>query len=438
MSSSRLFRFLWCGQLISNLGTQASLYGIGLWLFARSGQLLDFGLVAMVVQAARLLALPIFLRLFSSWRPGRLMVLCHATGAICTAMLAVLLLGSPAGVSPPLIGILVIQGLAAMAEAMLVVRLSSLIPRLISDQELLRRANGLFASVDGLVIAMAPFLGSWVIASNGLLGAFLIDGVSFLLALVSVIVAPWPQDLRRTDYEACDKKNRLFSSRLWNRLFALCKRSSPLRSVFLFTALMAFVYASLEILFPAWVVLAYLPERMGWVLITGCLGYVIGLATWRWLLGHHWRSFLPWILSIQALILMGAGLDFFADRRVFWFGAVFVFSAALPVVMAALHQAWVTLAPQESLPRYLSLRYGCEWAARFCAFFAVPLLVDNGLRPALDWPLWPSWLLASLGNSQGRVMAIAIGGLGWVIVAGLVWGNLCSGPKRLNFHPENL
>ena len=37
--------------------------------------------------------------------------------------------------SPPLIGILVIQGLAAMAEAMLVVRLSSLIPRF-SDQEL--------------------------------------------------------------------------------------------------------------------------------------------------------------------------------------------------------------------------------------------------------------------------------------------------------------
>ena len=60
MRSSRLFRFLWGGQLISNLGTQASLYGIGLWLFARSGQLLDFGLVAMVVQAARLLALPLF------------------------------------------------------------------------------------------------------------------------------------------------------------------------------------------------------------------------------------------------------------------------------------------------------------------------------------------------------------------------------------------
>ena len=45
---------------------------------------------------------------------------------------------------------------------------------------------------------------------------------------------------------------------------------------------------------------------------------------------------------------MGAGLDFFADRRVFWFGAVLT-SAALPIVMAALHQAWVTLAPESFL-----------------------------------------------------------------------------------------
>ena len=52
-ASRLLFRCLWSGQLISNLGTQTSLYGIGLWLFAQSGRLLDFGLVALVVQLAR-------------------------------------------------------------------------------------------------------------------------------------------------------------------------------------------------------------------------------------------------------------------------------------------------------------------------------------------------------------------------------------------------
>ena len=417
--SSRLFRYLWGGQLISNLGTQTSLYGIGLWLFAQSGQLLDFGLVAMVVQAARLLALPLFLRVFPAWRPGRLMVLCHATGAVCTALLAVVLLGSSADEPPRLLGVLAIQALAAVAEALLVVRLSSLIPLLISDQERLQRANGLFATVDGLVITMAPFLGSWLVASQGLGGVLLVDGISFVLALLSVVVAPWSRDARHLDPVTAAAPDQIIAAGTLHRLLALWQRSLQARSALVLTALTAFVYASLEVLFPAWVSLAYSPEWMGWVLITGALGYLIGFACWRWLLGMRWRTVLPWALVVQALILMGAGLQAFAHRTAFWFGAVLVFSAALPVVMAALHQAWVTLAPRESLPRYFSLRYGCEWATRFCAFLAVPLLVDRGLRPAIGWPMWPSWLLETLGTDQGRVMAIAIGALGWVIVGGL-------------------
>ena len=436
--SSRLFRYLWGGQLISNLGTQTSLYGIGLWLFAQSGQLLDFGLVAMVVQAARLLALPLFLHVFPAWPPGRLMVLCHATGAVCTALLAFLLLVSSGDAPPPLLGVLAIQALAAVAEALLVVRLSSLIPLLISDQERLQRANGLFATVDGLVITMAPFLGSWLVASQGLGGVLLLDGISFLFALLSVVVAPWLKARQQLDWAAPGESNQLMAPRTWNRLRALWQRSFPARSALVFTALTAFVYASLEVLFPAWVALAYAPERMGWVLITGCLGYLIGFAGWRWRLGQQWRTVLPLSLIIQALILMGTGLQAFAHRHLVWFGAVLVFSAALPVVMAALHQAWVTLAPREALPRYFSLRYGCEWATRLFAFLAVPLLVDYGLSPALEWPVWPSWLTESLGTGQGRVMAIAIGALGWVIAAGLSWKHLCLGANPSNNPAEGL
>ena len=86
--NSVLFRFLWCGQLISNLGTQTSLYGIGLWLFAQSGRLLDFGLVALVVQLARILALPLLASRLNHWSPARLMLLAHSIGALCTLALA--------------------------------------------------------------------------------------------------------------------------------------------------------------------------------------------------------------------------------------------------------------------------------------------------------------------------------------------------------------
>ena len=191
-----LFRCLWAGQLISNLGTQTSLYGIGLWLFSQSGQLLDFGLVAVVVQVARLLALPLLASRLNHWPPARVMLLAHGVGALCTLALTWVLLVAPQHAlhQPSLLPILLIQGLAAMAEATLVLRFSSLIPLLIADGPTLIRANGLFATTDGLVVTMAPFLGTWLVSALGLGGVLGLDGFSFLVAMVFVLLAPWSEE----------------------------------------------------------------------------------------------------------------------------------------------------------------------------------------------------------------------------------------------------
>ena len=413
---SVLFRYLWGGQLISNLGTQTSLYGIGLWLFSQSGDLLDFGLVAVVVQVARLLALPLLIKYLVKWPPGRLMLVCHTSGALCTALLALLLLGRSAVTLPPLAWILAVQGLAAVGEGILVVRLSSLIPLLIAEEERLQRANGLFATVDGLVITVAPFLGSWLVAVWGLAGVLALDGITFVLALLAVVIAPWQRQIQHLQQAVVSERTPWAPRSTIRRGMELWQRSWSARSALLLTGIAAFVYAGLEVLFPAWLSLAYPPERMGAVLLVGACGYLLGFAAWRWWLGSCWRSALLVALLIQALILMGSGLQAFADRDRVWMGAVLVFSCGLPVVMAALHQAWVELAPREALPRYFALRYGCEWSTRLLAFLAVPLLIDRLLRPAMSWSIWPFWLMDALGKGPGREMAIAMGGLGWLIV----------------------
>lgn len=432
--SQLAFRWLWGGQLISNLGTQTSLYGIGLWLFAQSGRLFDFGLVAVVVQLARLVALPLMVHLFSAWHPRCLMLLSHSIGAGCTAVLTLLLLGREGGSLPALQVILAVQGVAAVAEACLVVRLASLIPILITEQHRLQRANGLFATVDGLVITMAPFLGTWLVASRGLAGVLLLDGISFVIAFASVLVAPWQQEALKGSLTAASHPQGAPLRWMLKRGWCLWQTSWPVRSALVFTALAAFVYAGLEVLFPAWVAMAYPPERMGAVLITAGCGYLTGFVLWRWQLGRYWREALPTTLVIQAMILMGAGLQVFAHQSVVWLGAVLVFSSGLPVVMAALHQAWVELAPRAALPRYFALRYGCDWSTRLLAFLMVPLVVDRLLRPALSWPMWPAWLPDALGTAPGREMAIGVGGLGWLIVLGLLFRSCClpSPASRLN------
>lgn len=423
--TSWLLRSLWSGQLVSNIGTQTSLYGIGLWLFSQSGRLLDFGLVAVVVQLARMVALPLMLRLFSAWSPGRLMLISHSVGAGCTAMLTLLLVGRGDESLPPLMAILAVQGVAAVAEACLVVRLSSLIPLLIVEQKSLQRANGLFATADGLVITMAPFLGTWLVASSGLAGVLVLDGISFVVAFASVLLAPWQQESPRVALAMAPEPQHRSLGRMLRRGWSLWQTSGPVRSALVFTGLAAFVYAALEVLFPVWVAMAYPPERMGAVLITGGCGYLTGFVLWRWQLGRCWREALIATLVIQALILMGAGLQGFAHQTVVWIGAVLVFSSGLPVVMASLHQAWVELAPRAALPRYFALRYGCDWSTRLLAFLTVPIVVDRLLRPALSWPVWPAWLPEALGTAPGREMAIGMGGLGWLIVLVLLFRSRC-------------
>ena len=73
-------RWLWFGQLISNLGTQCSLYGIGLWSFEQRGQLLRFAAVAFVVQLAKVLVLPLLGRQLGHWPPRRLMLIANGIG----------------------------------------------------------------------------------------------------------------------------------------------------------------------------------------------------------------------------------------------------------------------------------------------------------------------------------------------------------------------
>ena len=61
-------------------------------------------------------------------------------------------------------------------------------------------------------------------------------------------------------------------------------------------------------------------------------------------------------------------------------GGVFGFSVGLPVVTAALHQAWVTLA-QQSIAPGVRVAIRQWWSSRLVAFLGVPLVVDRLVRP---------------------------------------------------------
>jgi len=65
---------IWLGQLTSNLGTQVSLYALGLWLYQLQEHLAPVAAVA--VQLAKLLVIPLLGRRLPGWPRRRVLLLC--------------------------------------------------------------------------------------------------------------------------------------------------------------------------------------------------------------------------------------------------------------------------------------------------------------------------------------------------------------------------
>ena len=425
--SDSAFWWLWGGQLVSNLGTQVSLYGLGLWLFQLQNQLLDFAAVAIVVQVAKILALPVVGPHLQHWRRRRVMVVANGLGALGTLALAALLLTADRGRGAPgLLALLPLQGLAAAAEASLVLCFASLIPLLVPAGVARHRANGLFAGSDGLVLIAAPFLGAWLVGIAGLRGVLVLDGLSFGLAMACVLLAPWPQ-AALGPATAPGQQDRGQPASSWTQApirfghdLAALWRDGALRRLALLGTAMAFVYGATEVLFPAWVITALGHGRLGGALVVGGLAYGLGLRFWLVHSPRVWGRTLASLLVIQSLALMGAGLVLFEGLIPFWYGGLGCFTLALPVCLAIVQSRWQQLVPAPELPRLLAVRYALEWLARLAAFIGSALVVDRLLGPALAWPHWPNWLTAALGTGPGRPMAVALGGLGWVLLLALV------------------
>ena len=412
---ARAFKVLWLGQLVSNLGTQASLYGMGLWLFQQHWRVSDFAAVAVVVQLARLAILPLLGQRLAQWPRRRTMLMANGIGGCVTAGLALLLLLR--GSQLPGLLLLILLGVSAAAEATLVLTFASLITTLVAAGPDQNRAAGLFASSDGLALTMAPFLGAGLASLAGLRGLLLLDGLSFLWAWFCVWLAPWPQ----AALTPAGSLTTLAPEKLgFRRQLLELLRDRRLAPLGWLGMALAFVYAGCEVLFPAWLLAGMGSAQLGGALLVGGLGYGLGVLLWSWRRPRLPQRWLRSAAALQAWVLIGAGLVVFEHWQPIWWLGLVVFSAAIPISLSALQCLWQQRVDTADQPRCFALRLSLEWWSRLLGFVGLAALVDGVIRPAMGWSFWPQWLLTSLGQGPGRPMAMALGLAGWLLLLTLL------------------
>ena len=402
MRLSPQFQRLWLGQWISNLGSQISFYGLGLWLFSRADQLGPYAAVALVVQLGRLLALPVLGRHLHHWPRRRVMGIAYGLGGCVTAAVAVSLWQLGEAMPLPLLLALLASG--AMAEAALVLSFSTLIPQLVAPAQL-GRANGLFATSDGLVYLVAPYLGALCASRLGLFGVLGVDLISFAVALACLGFGRWPRAASRPMTPAATSAVRGLGAASQE----LLRAGQPGALLLLGTALMA-GFAAAELLFPAWVLAALGPDRLTAALVVSGGGYGLGLLLWQWLWAQHpghWPRVFAAGLLVQGLVLTGALFQPAQVTDWLWFFGVAVFNLSVPPVLAAQQSLWHRWIPRERQPALFAARYAWDWTARLLTVALGGVLVDRWLAPLLlqlDWPL--------LGSGPGRALAVGLGMVG--------------------------
>ena len=404
MRLSPQFQRLWLGQWISNLGSQISFYGLGLWLFSRADQLGPYAAVALVVQLGRLFALPVLGRHLQHWPRRRVMGIAYGLGGCVTAAVAMSLW--QLGEAMPLPLLLALLAAGAMAEAALVLSFSTLIPQLVAPAQL-GRANGLFATSDGLVYLVAPYLGALCASRLGLFGVLGVDLFSFAVALACLGCGRWPRAASRPMAPAASSAVRGLGAASRELL-----QAGQLGALLLLGTVLMAGFAAAELLFPAWVLAALGPDRLTAALVVSGGGYGLGLLLWQWLWAQHpgqWPRVFAVGLLVQALVLTGALFQPAQANVWLWFFGVAVFNLSVPPVLASQQSLWHRWIPRERQPALFAARYAWDWTARLLTVALGGVLVDRWLTPLLlqlDWPL--------LGSGPGRALAVGLGIVGLV------------------------
>jgi DHA3 family macrolide efflux protein-like MFS transporter len=182
-----VFPIVWAGQMISLVGSGLTSFALGVWLFERTGSITQFTLVGLFAVLPRVLLSPLAGALVDRWDRRRMMILADAGAGLATLAIALLLLAGRLDVWHIYlaVGFSAASGTAqwpayAAATTMLVSR------------ENLGRANGMVQLGQAVSEILAPALAGVLLLTVGLGGIILIDFVTFLVAIGTLLPIRFP------------------------------------------------------------------------------------------------------------------------------------------------------------------------------------------------------------------------------------------------------
>lgn len=204
----RRFLRIWVGQVLSRFGTTVSAFGAAVWVFLETDSLMWLAVLSMMAALPSVLAAPLT-GLVDRYDRRTVMLAADTGAAIVTAVIVVVWLVTDLEPWHLVVAAFVSEFIGSFQGP----AYEAAVPSLVEDPEDLGRANGLVQLGPGLATVAAPGAAGILLAVGGLGAIFIVDLVSFAIAVVTVLATPFSASAVADE----DDRMRLRDAAVWVR-----------------------------------------------------------------------------------------------------------------------------------------------------------------------------------------------------------------------------
>jgi MFS transporter, DHA3 family, macrolide efflux protein len=405
----RIFLLVWFGQMISIIGSSLTSFGLGVWVYERTGSATEFAVIAVAAILPGIVIAPLAGAVVDRHDRRRLMILSDLCAALSTAAVAVLLVNNNLQIWHIYVTAIVSSSASAFQNPAYTASISQLVPKTHYG-----RAAGLITAAEGAAQIIAPALAGVLIGFIGLHGIIAVDFATFLFGVSVLLVVRFPAYTKTTNSEN-ERKTSIWQEAGYGWRYMLERRG--LLALMLFFAFINLTLSLVNQLLTPMVLSFSSPEGLGLIVSASGVGLMLGsaaMAVW----GTPRR---------RILVIYGTGLlQGFTMIMMGWRESIALLATArfMALVVSPLVNGSAQVLLQRKVP--VDMQGRVFSATRMLARASIPLayLLSGPLADGVFQPMMTqNGALASslgqiIGTSAGRGIALMYIVFGLVTLVG--------------------
>jgi MFS transporter, DHA3 family, macrolide efflux protein len=401
------FLIFWFGQVVSMLGSGLTGFGLGVWVYERTGSVSDFTLMFLFGALPGLFLAPLVGTLVDRWDRRWVLILADLGAALATVALIVLLsLGRL-----QLWEIYIIVAVGASCISLQNPAFAATVPLLLPKKHF-GRASGMMQLGPAASRILAPLLAGALLPFIRLQGIIAIDLATFVFAAFTLLLLKLPKAAPKAALAEGEKRPGILREATYG--WTYIRERPGLLSLLLFFAVLNLLFSFSQVLTTPLVLSFSTAPQLGIVLAISSAGMLIGsiaMSVWG---GPKKKIY--GILGFSPVLGLSFLLIGVRPSVVLIAAGVFALYFVVPIINGCDQAIWQTkVEPQVQGRVFAMAQLVSQFTAPIAYFIAGPL-ADRFFEPALR----PGGALA---GSLGRVLGTGAGrgiGLQFMVMGALL------------------